>query len=235
MPVIMPSELSREQVDALADVIFRPCSKCGDVKPLSGFNRDKRYRLGRVHQCRECQRENSRRWREENADRIREYVRQYYAENVDRYRELNRQYRAENADRKREYDHQYRAENADRIREYTRRWKQENPDKKRANKARYRALKLAATVEKFTAEDAAAIWGSEPTCVYCESAPAEHNDHFVPLARGGQHSLTNATWPACAPCNIRKRDRHPFEFIAAELMTEDEQADFLAALRRLAS
>ena len=52
---------------------------------------------------------------------------------------------------------------------------------------------------------------------------------FVPLARGGEHSLTNATWPACAPCNLSKSDRHPYEWLYS-LMTEEQQAEFISAL-----
>ena len=33
------------------------CSKCGEVKPLEGFRRDRSKKLGRFSQCRECERQ----------------------------------------------------------------------------------------------------------------------------------------------------------------------------------
>jgi len=48
-------------------------------------------------------------------------------------------------------------------------------------------------------------------CVYCGS-PWEHLEHFVPLAKGGGHTVNNVL-PSCAPCNISKANKIPFDFI----------------------
>ena len=139
------------------------------------------------------------------------------------------EYYEANRERRLEYKRQYREANRERYREYFRRWYRENPDKARAKAALRRARKRQAATEQFTVEDQVRIWGENPICVYCQERPAEHLDHFVPLALGGEHSLANATWPACAPCNLRKRDKHPYLFLF-ELMNEEEQAAFIAAL-----
>mgnify|MGYP001366401870 CR=1 FL=1 len=128
-----------------------------------------------------------------------------------------------------EYSHQYHEANREERLERSRQWRQDNIDKNRAKAARYRARKLEATTEPFTAEDVKRIWGESPMCVYCQERPAEHLDHFMPLALGGEHSLRNASWPACAPCNLSKHDKHPSLF-QVEQMTEEEQAAFVAAL-----
>lgn len=136
---------------------------------------------------------------------------------------------AEYYEANRERRRQYYEANRERKLESVRQWAKENPDKVRAKNALRRARKRQAATEPFTVEDQVRIWGENPVCVYCQERPAEHLDHFVPLALGGEHSLTNATWPACAPCNLSKQDKHPWEWML-ELMTEEEQAAFVAAL-----
>lgn len=92
-------------------------------------------------------------------------------------------------------------------RAYSHRWARENPDAKRAQSARRRARKAAATVEDFSAADLATSWDERGlyACVYC-GGPAEHADHVVPLSRGGAHVVGNLV-PACAECNISKSAR----------------------------
>ncbi|WMI34018.1 HNH endonuclease [Microbacterium phage Finalfrontier] len=54
--------------------------------------------------------------------------------------------------------------------------------------------------------------GIDPdTCFYCP-APAEHVDHFHPRALDGTDALENLV-PACAPCNLRKRDMPPITWL----------------------
>ena len=58
--------------------------------------------------------------------------------------------------------------------------------------------------------------GIDPAvCFYCP-APAEHADHYFPRARGGSDEFHNLV-PACAPCNYRKNDKLPIEWLATRL------------------
>lgn len=52
-------------------------------------------------------------------------------------------------------------------------------------------------------------------CLYCH-APLEekHLDHVVPLARGGDHGISNFAW-ACPPCNWSKGSRTVMEWRVA--------------------
>jgi len=40
-------------------------------------------------------------------------------------------------------------------------------------------------------------------CAYCQTRPAEHKDHVMPICRGGKDSVGNIL-PACAACNLSK-------------------------------
>ena len=76
----------------------KTCTKCGVVKPLDGFHRQKGKADGRNSHCKECRRESARRYREENRDKKLECQRRYYEENRDKERERKRRYREENRD-----------------------------------------------------------------------------------------------------------------------------------------
>ena len=95
--------------------------------------------------------------------------------------------------------------------EQMRAWREANPEKHlataRKHSARRRALKAGAldgygSVDPF--DYLAARDGGD--CRVC-GALAEHVDHIIPLAAGGNHTPLN-TWLLCAPCNDSKRDRN---------------------------
>lgn len=74
---------------------------------------------------------------------------------------------------------------------------------------RRRARKLEATVETFTRAELIRYWidnSIDPDiCIYC-GGPHEHDDHVIPLSRGGTHERANLM-PACASCNCSKGDK----------------------------
>ena len=49
------------------------CSKCGEVKPLEEFRRDRSRKLGRFPQCRECERQYERTYYPRSTAHRREY------------------------------------------------------------------------------------------------------------------------------------------------------------------
>jgi hypothetical protein len=49
------------------------------------------------------------------------------------------------------------------------------------------------------------------TCAYCP-APATTWDHFIPRSKGGRLTPDNRK-PACEPCNVKKADRDPDDWL----------------------
>ena len=93
----------------------KTCTKCGETKPLDDFHRNKTGAGGRRPDCKECVRECSRRYYEENRDKRLECSRRYYEENRDKVREYKRSYYEESRDKVRECQRRYREENRDII------------------------------------------------------------------------------------------------------------------------
>ena len=89
----------------------KTCTKCGETKPLDDFHRDKTGAGGRRPDCKECVRERSRSYYEENRDKRLECSRRYYEENRNKVREYKRSYYEENRDKVRERQRRYREEN----------------------------------------------------------------------------------------------------------------------------
>ena len=161
-------------------------------------------------------RENSRRWREQNPQQNQNNVQRWHEKNPERVNEYKRRWREKNREQVRETNRRWRKQNSERQRELTRRWGQQNSHKIRANTNRRRANKKQATPSWA---DHAAI-----NSVYAEVVKLEketkikyHVDHIYPLQSDymcGLHvaenlqilpgpenlSKGNRTWPGQLEC-----------------------------------
>ncbi len=99
----------------------------------------------------------------------------------------------------------------------TKAWAAANPEKShdlsRALSGRRRARLNGVQIERVGRKDIRAMFEAfRGICAYCAVRPASQVDHFMPLARGGPHAISNLV-PACGDCNRRKGPRDPFEFL----------------------
>jgi 5-methylcytosine-specific restriction endonuclease McrA len=88
-------------------------------------------------------------------------------------------------------------------------YKLKHKDQYRLYNNKRMALKKAMTVEDFAFDDIIEKYGSK--CVYC-GGKFEHIDHYVPLSKGGEHTLDNVR-PSCANCNLKKNNKMPEDFL----------------------
>lgn len=102
--------------------ITKQCTKCGEVKTLDAFYADKRRKDGKRAGCKVC----TRKYRQENKERIKEKSRKYYEKN--RW-EIG------------EYQRKYRQENKELVAERVRKHRQKNPEVHRRSSRKRRALK----------------------------------------------------------------------------------------------
>jgi 5-methylcytosine-specific restriction endonuclease McrA len=106
----------------------------------------------------------------------------------------------------------WREDNRERLRESSKSWRKANPEKASAIRRNYLARRRdniarghvdTAEIEKILAKK---------ICVYCGKQGSVQIDHIDPLARGGEHELSNLI-PACAECNRRKSARPVDEWL----------------------
>jgi len=161
-------------------------------------------------------REQDRRYREKNRDRIREYKRDHYRRNRERIREYNQQYYVENREEVLARAREYQAENGDLIRGRARNAYAANPEKVKA----YHAGRSARGVYRFRhlwkahgldLAKWAALWEAQDgRCYLCRreldarNTRKVHVEHWHGCGAHPSDSSCNACRRglACSSCNL---------------------------------
>lgn len=131
--------------------------------------------------------------------------------------------------KKKQYDRQYYEENKEYIRkkagEYNKRtkeyrtqmakeWARKNPEKRRIISLSYKARRRSQERQGDSTADIRE-WesGQKKVCYWCGTKCPDdyHVDHYVPLAKGGPHTINNLVI-ACPTCNFTKSAKDPYEF-----------------------
>lgn len=128
-----------------------------------------------------------------------------------------RAWRRANPEKKRAADERRRRNNPEAVRACQKRWRLNHPDRKRADCALRRARILTVTLGDVNVIKQFYEWLHKTGIVIChwcrEVVPLDlrRADHYIPLAKGGEHSLENLV-PACNRCNSSKGSKLPEEF-----------------------
>jgi 5-methylcytosine-specific restriction endonuclease McrA len=185
------------------------CTKCGNWRPVERFRKRLLSRDGYNSMCRECENENSRRWRSNNRDHVTELNREYYEANREERLKYHRQYRQENREYFQEKMEEFREQNPAYHRDYMREWACANPDKIKAQDNARRAFKKGQE-GSFSAEEWEVLKRRyNYTCLRCGRREPEIKltaDHIVPISKGGSGTIENIQ-PLCGACNTAKHAR----------------------------
>lgn len=146
-------------------------------------------------------------------------INNWHATNPDSKKRTNAKWRANNRSTMLALQLAWRDRNLERTKATQAAWRKNNPEAVRAAANRHRARKVEATIEEFSTADLRSYWldaGIDPDqCFYC-GGPHDHDDHIVPLARGGNHCRSNLA-PACTRCNCSKGAKTVEEWLASQL------------------
>jgi 5-methylcytosine-specific restriction endonuclease McrA len=194
----------------------KTCSKCGNGGP---FQRSNSSRDGMSSRCVVCLREDGRKYREENGEKIADgnkkwkaanpkksaqYAKANYARNIKKARLERQEYYKKNKEQMNtRVRGNYYADRETRLAKISV-WKATNPEKVSRSSARRRGWMVNAggdaTIEQIEAR--IAFFGG--MCAYCGAKPWEHLDHAISLAQGGSNWPANLR-PSCAECNHSKQ------------------------------
>lgn len=210
---------------------MKHCKRCDTTKSLDDFNKDKSKADGRCSTCRECSRQRSAAWRDENPERNVEIKRRWYDRNADallaRLRaeyaadptkklRTNRESRKRNAERNREKDRERYQLRRERMMTTGKAWRQANYERYLANSralcARRNARKRGLPSFTVTAKDMRRLLSSPCAVNGCDRTDIEI-DHVIPIARGGGHGIGNLA-SLCRSHNASKCARLWIEFRA---------------------
>lgn len=139
--------------------------------------------------------------------------RQRYKKNRKRNIEKSLKWNRENPDRVRAW----KEANRPRIRASVKKHRINHPESAKISRDARRARRQGAKCEriKMGYRGRLMAWQNNQ-CPYCRvdlRTVVRHDDHVIPLAKGGRHSESNLQI-TCGPCNLRKSSKHPLDFAA---------------------
>ena len=192
------------------------CTKCGEIKAIEKFHKNKTRSTGYQSSCKECRKiisrkryeansemilEVNRRWRQANPDKIRAIGRRYRQEESDKVRAANRKWETENIEKVRDRNRRRYQADPERRREYARLWGKANPDKIRINTRRRRARVNNVIHAVPTNIEEILFDVQNGYCMYCkcELLNGYHLDHIVPLFLA---DLIGRNYPGHVPSNL---------------------------------
>jgi 5-methylcytosine-specific restriction endonuclease McrA len=193
-----------------------------------------RYRSNYYNKNRARILEKQRIFRQDNKEYEKERHAKYYSDNKEKKRRWGIQYRAKNKERIARRTFEYRERTKDMRRQRFRQYYKDNREEILSKQAQYYQKDKAQNPEKYRKKGRATshrrrarescvpstlteiewqetLEGTDYKCVYC-GAPWEHQEHFVPLSKGGGYTALNIV-PSCAKCNRKKGTMMPFDFI----------------------
>lgn len=223
----------------LAIITEKKCTTCKEIKAVELFPKSKCMKDGLQSNCKKCLRVYYQVNKEkiakygkahylENKEKIAEYGKTYRKENKEKIIERNKTYRQENKEKKAEYLKSYNKKNKEKKAEYDKAYKKENKEKiADRNKAYFKTPAGKASSKNAIHKRRAfmrqgdvitnqllELQQTAKQCYWCGTSlknKVVHIDHYVPLSKGGLHTISNLV-VSCAECNRVKGNKPPEEF-----------------------
>lgn len=183
----------------------KPCTKCGEKKPIIEFHKTNQIKSGYSTWCEVCYKEYHASYSITNSEVAKKRAKKHYNEHKEKHLadiEI------------------WKKNNAEKVREIKRQWKLRNPDVEMEH-CRARRARLKGSGGVVSKQE----WNElknkyDYTCLCCGKKEPEIKltlDHVSPISRGGMNVISNAQ-PLCQPCNSSKNtktiDYRPLEYVA---------------------
>ena len=208
----------------LETITERQCTKCGIIKSLLDFNKQKMGKYGVRTHCKICLKEHYNCNKEHITKRVNNYrnankeiiaVRKktYYEANKNKVKEYKRQYQINNKEFISERKKEYQAKNKERIADYKKKYCATEKGRASINNSanKRRLLKNKGDV---TTQQLLELQQNSKVCYWCNASlknKKPHIDHYVPLSKGGEHTIRNLVI-SCSKCNLSKGAIDPLDF-----------------------
>ena len=123
----------------------KKCSKCGEVKAVSNFNKCKTNKDGYMSYCKICFKQ----YYQANKEKIKEQQKQYYQANKEKIKEQQKQYGQANKGKFKERMKKYYQTNKEKLKEKKKEYYQANKEKLKEKQKEYRQANKKKLKEKM--------------------------------------------------------------------------------------
>jgi 5-methylcytosine-specific restriction endonuclease McrA len=154
------------------------------------------------------------RWCEENKEQTASYKKQWYENNKENIALKNKHRYEENREQSLLRQKQWRDGNKEKIAQRDKRYLKTPTGKLIRKNASHRRRTITKQGDVTTVQLKQLLENSTH-CFYCNNPlilNEIHIDHYIPLAKGGLHTISNLR-VACKKCNLSKWDKMPKEFL----------------------
>jgi 5-methylcytosine-specific restriction endonuclease McrA len=193
--------------------LFKTCTKCNQTKFVTQFFRDASLPDGTRYICKECDKKRKNEWRANNQEHDREYFKQYRDNNKESLARNNHKWYESHKEQIKIKKAVYEANNKEKMSQVRRDWAKKHPELGRKLAKDRRARLKGATGVITPQEWQALLKEHDHKCYYCGTTERITQDHWIPLSRGGSHTIDNIV-PACHSCNSRKYNMTGDEYLA---------------------
>ena len=182
----------------------KKCTLCKTVKPFSAFHKASNIKDGYKGQCKDCRLIEKRIYKLKNKEREIKIQKEWRKNNPHKIKEYNVKYKVR-------IDNYYE-ENCEKVKNRMKDYHQ-TPKGRSVNNLsgrKYRALRVTTddcTITLTSLERLKHL--QDDKCYHCGTellydVPFEvHLDHYIPISKGGLHSIKNVVW-SCKTCNLKK-------------------------------
>lgn len=193
------------------------CKKCKSEK-------DKKYREENKTKIYQSKKE----YREKNIDIIRIKKKEYRNNNKEKISKRDKEYREKNKEKIRENKKLYYEANKEYVLSKNKEYQKRNRVRLNKYLLEYSKTKIGSasklntrhkrrTVIKngdVTTQQLKELYSTVKNCYWCNIKLTKNNthlDHFVPLSKGGLHTIDNLVL-SCSCCNLKKSNKDPYQF-----------------------
>ena len=208
----------------------KQCTKCKVLKCFTSFSVDNTKKYNIRSQCKKCNSKGIRSYQCSNAttNSKREYSKRYYNDNKDAIRIANRNYYINNRDVILNKSNEYRKANIEKSINRSRLFYSENTEYCKEKSKIYKKTDKGIAIAKnnnhkrrskkkqgdVSTKQLLELQQNAKVCYWCNVSFKDkkvHIDHYIPLSKGGEHTLSNLV-VSCAKCNMSKKAKMPEEF-----------------------
>ena len=187
--------------------MFKVCIICSSEKQITEFSINKANKVdGYTNDCKICRNIKNTKYRKLNHEKELERYKKYKKENREKVSQTHKKW----------YEKNYIESDIGRANIRARQKKYRMSEIGKITKKDLEQKRRSQVYGNFYQDSKEAIKALRQNathCFYCKCELEQmHIDHFVPLAKGGEHKANNLV-ASCPTCNLKKKDKDPYLFM----------------------